>query len=231
MNFKTFLLIISILVSITSSQAQKRIGYILEMDSVMKHQYLGLSSFQNFSNIYSMPFGLESYADEVANSVLGASDFILVKLEEDIYQDYLLEESKLSRKEKKLYRQKWLDELKQEKDLDAFILIQSSRLDPYQQENIAIEMGRIGFLQGNNQAFIRVYLQMEMQAFTPDKVIPIKAKTKFMKKEGFPSLRSKNTRFTEEELLQTEDAYRSLIQLQLEEIKDSKSYSKFLEKL
>ncbi|NPD47523.1 MULTISPECIES: hypothetical protein [unclassified Lentimicrobium] len=231
MNFKTFFIIIGILVSITAIQAQKKIGYILEMDSVMKHQYLGLSSFQNFSNIYSMPFELQNFADDITHRVLGNSDFVLVRLEETIYQNYLLEESKLSRKEKKVFRKKWLDELKQEWGLDGFILLQSALLDPYQQENITVEMGRIGFIQGNNQAFIRVYLQMDVQVFTPDKVIHIKAKTKYLKKKGFPSLRSKNTRFTKEELLQTEEVYQSLIQLQLEEIKESKSYIKFLEKL
>lgn len=231
MNFKTFLLIISILVSITSSQAQKRIGYILEMDSVLKHQYLGISSFQNFSNIYAMPFELQSYADQTVRSIFEEEDIVLVKIEEDIYQEYLLEETQLSRKEKNIFRNVWLEELKQEQGLDAFIYINSSQLASYQQENISIEMGEIGFVQGNNLAYIRVYLQMEVQAFTPDKVIHIKSKTKYMKKEGFPSLRSKNTRFTEEELSQTEDAYHQLIQLQLQEIKNSKSYIKFLEKL
>lgn len=230
MNVKTYFIIFSILVSAFTSQAQKRIAYVLEMDSVLKHQYLGISSFQNFSNIYAMPFELQTYADEKVHGVFGDEDLELVKIEEDIYQEYLLEEAQLTRKEKKLFRKIWLEELKQEQKADAFIYINSSQLEPYQQENISLEMANIGFIQSNNQAFIRVYLQMELQVYTPEKVIQIKAKTKYLKKEGFPSLRSKNTRFTEEELLQTEDAYHQLIQLQLQEIKESKSYIKMLEK-
>lgn len=231
MNIKTFLLIITILVTTLAIHAQKRIGYILQMDSVMNHQYLGFSSFQNFSNIYAMPFELQTYADEMANNVLVDSEVILVKIEEDIYQEYLLEEAQLSRKEKKVFRQIWLEELKGEHDLDAFIFVHSSQMDPYQQENISLDLGNIGFTQSNNNPYIRVYLQMKIQAFTLEKVIEIKAKTKYWKKEGFPSLRSKNTRFTEEELLQTENAYHQLIQLQLQEIKDSKSFTKFLQTL
>lgn len=227
MNFKTYLLIITILITTFASHAQKRIGYILEMDSVMKHQYLGISSFQNFSNIYAMPFELQTYTDEMANSILGDADITLVKIEEDLYQEYLLEEAQLSRKEKKVFRQVWLEELKEEHNLDAFIFVHSSQLDPYQQENISLELGKIGFIQSNKNTYIKVYLLMEIQAFTPHKVIEIKAKTKYWKKEGFPSLRSKNTRFTEKELLQTEDAYHELIQLQLQEIKGSKSFAKF----
>lgn len=231
MNIKTFLLIITILVTTLVTHAQKRIAYILEMDSVMKHQYLGFSSFQNFSNIYTMPFELQTYADEMANNILGDPEVVLVKIEEDIYREYLLEETQLSRKEKKVFRQIWLEELKQEKKLDAFIFISASQMDPYQQENISLDLGNIGFIQSNNNTYIKVYLKMEIQAFTADKVIEIQAKTKYWKKEGFPSLRSKNTRFTDEELLQTEDAYHELIHLQLQEIKDSKSFSKFLKTL
>ncbi len=231
MNFKTSILVITIIICSLASHAQKRIGYVLEIDSVMKHQYLGISSFQNFSNIYPMPFELQPFTNESVHHILAGSKIVLISIEEDIIQEYLMEEAQLSRKEKKAFRKVWLEELKQEKKLDGFLFINSSQMKPYQQENIAIELGKVGFIQSNKNTYIRVYLQMEIKAFGSEKPHSIKAKTKYLKQEGFPSLRSKNTRFTEEELQLSEKAYHQLIQIQLQELHDSKSFSKYLNSL
>lgn len=224
-----FLILISFIFSITMiSQAQKRVGFVVETDSIIKYVHLGMTSFNNFSASYSLPFELNDYCETSTRQIFESSDMKLVKIDPLVYQGYLGIKRNLSKKEFKVFKEEWFRNLKKEYNIDALLVVHSAVLEPYQQENIETKLGQIAMIHENNKSSVRVFLQMEADFFVNGKRKSIKGETEILRKENYPGLRSKTTRYTEEEIALLEPVLKELILLQLEEIKGSKPYKKII---
>jgi len=213
----------------TSIYAQKKIGYVVQLDSILKQVHLGMTSFTNFSSIYSLPFELNTYCDQRINRTFEEENIKLIKIDPQLYQGFLKMKEDLSKKEFKVYQKEWLENLKNEYQIDGLMVFESAILEPYQQENIATDLGRIAMIHENNMSYVKVYINMKCTLFTEDKGKDFTGKTKFQKKDDFPGLRSKTTRYTEEEIGLLETPLQELIRIQLEEIKESKGFIKLMD--
>jgi len=220
----TILFIISL-----QTQAQKKIGYIVQVDSIIKHVHLGITSFTNFSSTYSLPFQLTDYCENTLVNTFESENIELIKVDPQIYQGYLNIKKNLSKKEFKVYQKEWFDQMRKKHQIDALMVIQSSVLEPYKQENTETELGQIAMIHENNKSYVRVFIQIKSVVFIQGNTKTIHGKTEFLKKDDFPGLRSKTTKYTEEEIGLLEYPLQELIRIQLEEIKESKSFGKIMD--
>lgn len=210
------------------AQAQRRVGYIVQVDSMMKQLHLGMTSFTNFSSTYSLPFELHHYTETLLESTFGNEELELIKMDPQLYQGYLNIKKTLTKKEFKVYQEEWFKQLKKEYQIEAFMVIHSAVLEPYKQQNMETELGQIAMTHENNKTYVRVFIEMEAVLFVSGKGKAVQGKTSFIKKDDFPGLRSKTTPYTEEEIGLLEYPLQELIQIQLEEIKESKTFKKII---
>lgn len=210
------------------TQAQKKIGYIVQVDSIIQQVHLGITSFTNFSSIYSLPFELNQYTENAFENTFGDENLELIKVDQQLYRGYINIKKTLSKKEFKVYQEEWFEQLKKEHQIDALLVIHSAVLEPYNQENVKTDLGQIAMIHENNMSYVRVFIDLESILFLSGKGKTAKGKTSSIRKDDFPGLRSKTTKYTEEEIGLLEYPLQELIQIQLEEIKESKAFKKII---
>lgn len=229
MKLKFFFFVFILFSSLSVLQAQKKIAYVIQIDSIIKYAHFGMTSFSNYTAIYSLPFDLNTYGADATVSAFEEEGIELIKIDDEVFQDLVDKKKTLSKKEFKSYRNAWIEKLKKEYQIDLFMVVRSHILDAHQQVNMATELGQLAFLHENNQTHIRVFIEMNTDIYWQGKIKTIKGKTEYLKKHDFPGLRSKTTRYTEEEIGLLEPVLEELISLQLSEIKESKGYLKLIE--
>lgn len=236
MNQKSLFLIFLIffLLFTPTVKSQGRLGTIVMIDdSLMSHLHLERYVLVNPNIQYSLPFELEDYGSRMVDSlfVLNKQKVELVPLNRELFIEYLSKKGKYTGNGFNKIRKKWFEQIVEENDLDALIVITNTDLNiKYGMEATHIETEKICVTTCFNGKRPVLQIRMKMNVFLKSNPKKYKAKSWGDELTGFEKI-SEIEVFSEEQLKRFEIPLQEMIMAQLIEIKTSKDYKDMLSEL
>ncbi|NOR87048.1 MAG: hypothetical protein GQ527_05515 [Bacteroidales bacterium] len=215
------ILILSILLSSLNLKAQYKIGLIVVIDdSLMTHSNVGWTIITIFKNEYQLPFQLERYCYRMVDSIFSDSrkDMNLVHLEKNNWYEYQTKKESLSRKEFKIFREKWFNSILTKDSVEGLLVIEN--IDPhlvYGMNGEKIKTEKIAISTGKSSKKTGVYIKMQANLFWKSKPKKVKALSYGLIVEKLPMV-GKEEKFSELQLMEFQKPLQETIKKQLLDI-------------
>lgn len=203
---------------ITKGQNKETVAFMVYSDDEMMHYYIGVFISQFVEKKYPAPYDFSKTMTKEADKFLSKfTQYSIVHIDDAYFKTYVEKEKSLKKKEFKLFREEWYDELLEKYGFKKLIVFRNREVSNDYVGNSKYPIYGYGLYNGVYKGFNFVYFPVEALVFDkprPQTYYGLDASTK---NKTFPRLITADDSLTSEQLSVLVQPINELISKQFDE--------------